>query len=87
MEHLVTTELLLPPHDREKTRLPTLRSATELVSVAESFCDEVYYVPASATGCSPESMVGDQAETATTSDRPASGFRPKNIKPIWAEVP
>jgi len=71
----------------KKLKLLLQQYAPELVSVAESFCDEVYYLPVSATGCSPEDIVGDEAETATNSDRPASGFRPKDIKPIWAEVP
>jgi hypothetical protein len=49
----------------------------EIVSVAESFASQVLYVPVSATGCSPE------RDPRTG----AFGFRPKNVKPIWAEVP
>jgi hypothetical protein len=49
----------------------------EIVSVAESFASHVLYVPVSATGCSPERHP----------ESGALGFRPKNVKPIWAEVP
>ena len=49
----------------------------EIVSAAESFSSQVLYVPVSATGCGPE----------TDPDTGALGFRPKDIKPIWAEVP
>jgi hypothetical protein len=49
----------------------------EIVSVAESFASQVLYVPISATGCSPE------RDPRTG----AFGFRPKDIQPIWAEVP
>jgi len=49
----------------------------EVVSAAESFASQVLYVPVSATGCGP------QADTATG----AFGFRPRDINPIWAEVP
>jgi len=60
----------------------TLRSllwqvSPELVSAAESFASQVLYVPISATGCSPE----HDSKTG------ALGFRPKNVKPMWAEVP
>jgi hypothetical protein len=49
----------------------------ELVSAAESFASQVLYVPVSATGCSPE------CDPRTG----ALGFRPKDVKPVWAEVP
>jgi hypothetical protein len=49
----------------------------EIVSAAESFADEVTYIPVSATGRGPE------VDPATG----ALGFRPRDIKPIWAEVP
>ena len=54
--------------------------APELVSVAESFCDEVVYLPVSATGCSPEVHVNEDGV-------PDLLIRPKNIDPIWAEIP
>ena len=49
----------------------------EIVSAAESFSSQVLYVPVSATGRSPE----------TDPKTGALGFRPKDIKPVWAEVP
>jgi len=50
----------------------------EMVSSAESFSERVFYVPVSATGCSPEF-------DETTKEN--QGFRPYDIKPEWAEVP
>ena len=49
----------------------------EIVAAAESFAAQVLYVPVSATGCSPER----DPQTG------ALGFRPKDVKPVWAEVP
>jgi hypothetical protein len=49
----------------------------EIVAAAENFASQVVYVPVSATGCSPEHDAGTGA----------FGFRPRNLKPIWAEVP
>ena len=49
----------------------------EIVSAAESFASQVLYVPVSATGRGPE----------TDPPTGALGFRPKDMKPIWAEVP
>ena len=49
----------------------------EIVSAAESFASQVLYVPVSATGRGPE----------TDPTTGALGFRPKDMKPIWAEVP
>jgi len=51
--------------------------APELVSGAESFAEEVLYVPVSATGCSP---VVDSAGAI-------QGIRPCDIQPCWVEVP
>ena len=53
------------------------RYTPELVSTAEGFAREVLFVPVSATGGSPEvdPVTGQM------------GIRPRNIKPIWAEVP
>ncbi|GHS97833.1 hypothetical protein FACS1894139_10370 [Planctomycetales bacterium] len=52
-------------------------SCPDVVAAAESAWATVKYVPASATGCSP------QRDAATG----ALGFNPQNIKPIWAEIP
>jgi hypothetical protein len=54
------------------------RFTPELVSAAEAFTGRVLYVPVSATGCAPE----QDAETGAI-----LGIRPRNINPIWAEVP
>jgi hypothetical protein len=50
----------------------------EMVSAAEAFSDHVYYIPVSATGCSPE------FDAATGR---LLGVRPRDINPIWSEVP
>ncbi|MCL4191086.1 MAG: hypothetical protein KJZ87_05030, partial [Thermoguttaceae bacterium] len=49
----------------------------EIVAAAEGFASEVIYVPVSATGCGPELAPGMKTP----------GFRPRNIRPLWAEVP
>jgi hypothetical protein len=57
----------------ERLRSLLWQVSPEIVSIAEAFASRVLYVPVSATGCSPE---GD-----------GFGFRPCDIKPVWAEVP
>ncbi|MCS7304554.1 MAG: hypothetical protein NZ602_05530 [Thermoguttaceae bacterium] len=49
----------------------------EIVGLAESFASQVVYLPISATGCAPE--VDPEKQT--------QGFRPRNLRPIWVEVP
>jgi hypothetical protein len=49
----------------------------EIVSVAEGFAKEVVFVPVSATGRGPET------DPATGAD----GIRPRDINPVWVEVP
>jgi hypothetical protein len=51
--------------------------APEIVTAAEGFCDDVTYIPASALGRGPE------INPATG----AFGIRPRDIDPMWAEVP
>jgi hypothetical protein len=51
--------------------------AREMVMAAEGFAEEVVYIPVSALGCAPEII--------DTSGM--LGIRPRNIQPIWAEVP
>ena len=53
------------------------RLTPELVAAAEGFAEQVIYVPVSATGRGPE----------VDSRTGAFGFRPRDIAPIWAEVP
>jgi hypothetical protein len=65
--------------DRLSQRLRSLlwEVSPEIVSVAESFASQVLYIPVSATGRSPERA----PQTGMF------GFRPKDVKPLWAEVP
>ncbi len=53
------------------------RVSPEIVAAAEDFASEVLYIPVSATGCSPE----------VDPHTGAQGFRPKNLHPIWVDVP
>lgn len=54
-----------------------IRLTPELVSAAEGFAEQVIYVPASSLGRSPEV----DAKTGLL------GIRPRDLRPIWAEVP
>jgi len=49
----------------------------EFVSAAEGFASHVVYIPVTATGCSPT------IDTRTG----VTGFRPRDTRPQWAEVP
>lgn len=60
-----------------QVRALLLQHAPEVVPAAESFASEVVYIPISATGCSPEVDPRSGAQ----------GFRPRNLQPMWAEVP
>ena len=51
--------------------------APDIVAAAETFSDEVFYLPNSALGCSPELMPGTNV----------LGIRPCNIRPRLAELP
>lgn len=51
--------------------------SSELVFAAEGFSNEVYFIPVSATGCAP---VKDP-------DTGVFGVRPKDINPMWCEIP
>ncbi len=61
----------------QRVRALLLERTPEFVSAAESFAEEVVYIPVSATGGAPE--VDPQTKRW--------GFRAKNIKPIWIVVP
>lgn len=52
----------------------------ELHSVAKSFSNDVTYIPASPIGASPEQVGAD-------GEQKLLGVRPKNVEPIWSEVP
>lgn len=49
----------------------------ELVTSAESFSRKVYFIPVSATGCGP---VTDETTGIT-------GVRPRDVEPIWCDIP
>lgn len=51
--------------------------APELVAAAEGFATQVTYIPASALGRSPE----------VNEETGFLGIRPRDIKPMWAEIP
>ena len=53
------------------------RSAPEIVSACESFCEDVLFIPVSPQGCSPEQQDGSAR----------LGVRPEDLQPVWAEVP
>ena len=61
----------------ERLRALLWRVSPELVTSAESFCETVLYMPASATGNPPEV----DKETGQL------GISPRNINPGWCEVP
>ena len=63
------------------TRTMLLELIPNLVSTAESAVEMVTYIPVSATGGPPE--LGEADEQGI---RPLC-YRPKNVKPIWVEVP
>lgn len=54
-----------------------VRLTPELVAAAEGFAHEVLYVPASATGCSPEVDPRDGQLK----------IRPRDLRPLWVEAP
>ncbi len=60
-----------------KLRAVLWNHCPEIVSAAESFAEQVIYIPVSATGRSPE------VDPKTGS----FGIRPRDINPMWAEVP
>lgn len=61
----------------KRVRTILVKYSPEIVTAAEDFAETVLYIPASATGCSPEV----DKLTGTL------GFRPRNFKPMWMEVP
>lgn len=61
----------------ERVRSILARRTPEFVSAAESFAENVVYIPVSATGCAPKV---DRATGKT-------GFRACDVKPIWIVTP
>ena len=62
-----------------------LQLAPEIVSTSEAFSEDVTYIPVSALGCSPQEM--PNAEPIGDPPRRPLGVMPKDISPVWAEVP
>ncbi|MFC1757875.1 hypothetical protein ACFL2H_03785, partial [Planctomycetota bacterium] len=67
-----------------KVRDVLVKNAREVVQAAENFCSEVIYVPVSALGRSPE--INEAAKTLENGKKPL-GIRPRDIDPMWCEVP
>jgi hypothetical protein len=59
--------------------------APEIVSSAESFSEDVTYIPVSALGCSPQAMTSSAG--GGSESRMALGVKPSEIRPAWAEIP
>ena len=60
-----------------RIRAIMLKQAPEFVNAAEGFADKVTYIPVSSLGRGPE----------VDQESGLLGVRPKDVKPIWAEVP
>jgi hypothetical protein len=61
----------------DKVRSLLLEYSPDIVSAAESFANEVVYIPVSATGVSPN----------YDEERKELGIRPIDMNPLWAEIP
>lgn len=79
-QDLFALDMALVTATSDRVREMLWRFSPELVSAAESFTDHVLYVPVSATGCAPESVVENGVTTLV-------GIRPRDINPMWTEVP
>lgn len=64
----------------QSTRDLLSQVSPELVAAAEEFSEQTWFIPVSATGCSPEYM-------GEIDGKKAWGVRPRNMKPMWCEVP
>ena len=60
-----------------KTRELLSEFAPDLVTSAEAFSENVYYLPVSATG----------SESSVNEETGQSGFRCRDLKPVWCELP
>lgn len=63
-------------------RRKLLEIAPEFVGAAEGFSNNVYFIPVSAFGCSPQFISYDNEK-----QRPVLGIVPNDMKPKWIEVP
>ena len=73
--HFVHTEFIEKISAKLRTLL--LQYSPGIVSEAETFSDNVIYLPVSATGTSPK----------FDEERSELGIRPQDMDPTWAEVP
>ncbi len=63
----------------QQVRQLLLKYAREVVVAAEALSQKVLFVPVSALGTPPEVLESEQGQ--------ALGVRPKNIRPMWVEIP
>ena len=61
----------------DRVRELLTRFSSELVTAAEAFSNNVWFIPVSATGRSPE------LDTVSG----ITGVRPRDIQPIWCDIP
>lgn len=61
-----------------QVRKALLKCSPEFVAAAESFAEKVVYLPVSATGRGPE---------VDETSGEIAGIRPRDIQPIWADIP
>jgi len=77
-EHLQSLDATYVEQVSQAVRELLWQYSPEVVAAAEGFSESVVYIPCSATGCAP----------MRAPDRPEMiGFRPRDISPMWAEVP
>ena len=69
----------------KRTQKLLSETSPEIVAACRAFCDDVTFLPVSSLGGSPERTDGDETESESPSGN--LGVRPKNLKPIWSEVP
>lgn len=62
-----------------------LKVAPEIVTTSEAFAEDVIYIPVSALGCSPQTVPG--AQPFGDPPRLPLGVYPRDIRPMWADVP
>ena len=73
--HVLDDDRIYETSDRVRDLLRKL--TPEIVAAAEGFTKKLVFIPVSATGGPPHK----------SEDSGAFGFRPKDLKPCWAEVP
>jgi len=66
----------------QRVRELVLELSPEVVAATERFSRNVYFVPSSATGCSPRVVGRDEA-----TGKPTYKFRVGDLSPEWVEVP